>query len=72
MKYAALKNQMKYVKPDDPLFAKITSYISSTQIEGNPTIVVKKLFSLHREEEESVFRSSLHNNKLLFHGSNGV
>ncbi len=70
MKYSSLRNSIKHLKKGDTTFDEISSYILESQFEGNPRVVIKNLFSLHREQEHTSFREALHNKKLLFHGSN--
>lgn len=72
MKYAAVKNSITHLKESEAVYKEISSYIASTQIEGNPNVVIKNLYALRREPEHQAFRSALHNTKLLFHGSNGM
>lgn len=71
MKYAALRNKVAVLPPNDPKYKEIHDYTINSQV-GPKCIRIKNIFSVEREIEVKEFRSHLHNIKLLFHGSNGT
>src|SRR5262249_31219460 len=66
--YEALRCRIEPVEPGSGQFKEIADYVEKSQVRSRG-IKVGSVYTLNRPDEWGVFRSDLHNQKMLFHGS---